>query len=227
MTYTTLLFDIDNTLLNFKESETIALKQLFETLKVPYTKEVLDYYYDVNHKLWEAHERGEINQQTILDERFGVSLSSFNLPYTGREMDQMFRTLIEENNIFMPGAMELLEAVKDDYRLGIVTNGITDTQYKRLDHANIRDWFGHIFISQELGYAKPMIEFFEIVAKEMQPFNPAETIVLGDNIKADVYGAMNAGLTGCWYNPEGKANSTDIKPDFEINNLLDFLDIIK
>ncbi|WP_252856557.1 HAD family hydrolase [Erysipelothrix rhusiopathiae] len=61
----------------------------------------------------------------------------------------------------------------------------------------------------------------------MQPFNPAETIVLGDNIKADVYGAMNAGLTGCWYNPEGKANSTDIKPDFEINNLLDFLDIIK
>ncbi|MDE8039059.1 noncanonical pyrimidine nucleotidase, YjjG family, partial [Erysipelothrix rhusiopathiae] len=70
MTYTTLLFDIDNTLLNFKESETIALKQLFETLKVPYTKEVLDYYYDVNHMLWEAHERGEINQQTILDERF-------------------------------------------------------------------------------------------------------------------------------------------------------------
>lgn len=226
MTYTTLLFDIDNTLLNFKAAETIALEKLFKTLNVPYTKEVLDTYFEVNHALWQAHERGEIDQQTILDNRFGTALAPFNLPYTGREMDQMFRTLIEENNIFMPGAMELLKAVKDDYRLGIVTNGITDTQYKRLDHANIREWFDYVFISQEIGFAKPMIEFFDVVAQTIPNFDPAQTIVLGDNIKADVYGAMNAGITGCWYNPEGLQNTSDIKPDYEIHHLIDFLKII-
>lgn len=227
MKFETILIDIDNTLLDFGAAETIAFKELLKSLNIEYSDALKAKYKTVNHQLWSDYEKGLIDSDTIKANRFAKAFADYNLDYTGVQMDAMYRENIENNNVIINNAYEMLEGLKDKFRLVIATNGIASSQYKRLDNANMRDYFEFVAVSSELGATKPSHDFYRGIETVFPDLNPETTIIVGDSLSADIQGGVNWGIKTCWFNPSNLENTTSINPDYEVHDLLEVLDIVK
>ena len=76
-----------------------------------------------------------------------------------------------------------------------------------------------MFISEDIGYDKPSIKYFELISKRIPDFNPTRALVIGDSLTSDIRGGINAGIDTCWYNPKGKKAPDDMKITYTISNL--------
>lgn len=227
MKFETILIDIDNTLLDFSASEKIAFEKLLEDLKIPYSDELKAHYKQVNHKLWSDYELGLIDSETIKEQRFAKSFQHYDLSFSGLEMDAMYRNHLEENTVVIEGAYEMLESLKPQHNLIVVTNGIASSQYKRLKNAKIDHYFDYIAVSSEIGYTKPHINFFETLVNKYPHIDKDKTLILGDSLSADIKGGNNWGIKTCWFNPSMTQKNEDIQVDFEIKNLCEVVEILK
>jgi 2-haloacid dehalogenase len=120
------------------------------------------------------------------------------------------------------GAVELLNSLQSKYQLYIITNGVSKTQYKRLHDAKLDQYFKKIFVSEDIGYQKPMKEYFEAIIQRIPNFDFKTTLIIGDSLTADILGGSQMNIDTCWFNPGMKENDTDIKPAYEIYQLCDF-----
>ncbi len=75
--YKTLLFDVDDTLLDFQKTEKVALRMLFEEKGIPLTSEVEARYKKVNKGLWDVFEKGEINRDEVVNTRFSILFKEY------------------------------------------------------------------------------------------------------------------------------------------------------
>src|SRR5690606_32564259 len=112
------------------------------------------------------------------------------------------------------------------FQLYIVTNGVPETQYKRLKNAKLDHYFKHIFVSVEIGYQKPMKEFFDYVFERIPDVKLEETLIIGDSLSSDIQGGINAGIDTCWFNRNRKQNQSPFKPTYEIHDLKELYSII-
>ena len=201
-----LLFDADQTIWDFKETERISLSLLFSSLDLQNTKETLDAYEEGNLWCWDAFEKGKITLEEL--EKLRMSLFLRNL---GRNEDEAplaaerYATFLSRNGIMLPGAREMLESLSD-YPKALVTNGIARVQRGRIEDSGIEKYFTHIFISQEMGVQKPRKEFFDVVLSTIKE-DKEECIVIGDSEKSDIQGALNSNIRSIFYSPEGKVSS--------------------
>ena len=227
MKFETILIDIDNTLLDFGAAETIAFKQLLDQLNIEYSDELKAKYKTVNHQLWSDYEKGLIDSDAIKANRFARAFDAYDLNVNGVQMDAMYRENIENNNVIIKNAYELLNGLKDSHRLIIATNGIASSQYKRLDNAKMRDYFDFVAVSSELGATKPHQTFYDGILDVFPNLNPETTLILGDSLSADIQGGTNWGIKTCWFNPNKTQNTSSLNPDYEISDLLEVLKIVK
>ncbi|WP_225429731.1 YjjG family noncanonical pyrimidine nucleotidase [Lentilactobacillus parafarraginis] len=98
MAYSTLLFDIDDTILNFDLSEKQALNKLFANLNKPLTPEIMAYYQQLNQHLWQQYERGEISRQELLDTRFTLLFKHFGEDLNGKLIEKTYRNYLAEGH---------------------------------------------------------------------------------------------------------------------------------
>ena len=87
-------------------------------------------------------------------------------------------------------------------------------------------YFSYIFISEEVGYNKPDIKFFEYVLRKIEEKDKSKILIVGDSLTSDIQGGNNCDLKTCWYNRKLENNKLSIKPDYEIKNLEELLDIL-
>lgn len=222
----TLLLDIDNTLLNFSASEKIAFEKLLDKLSIPYSDEIRSHYKKVNHALWKDYELGLIDAQTIMEQRFAQTFRGFDLGYSGLEMDEIYRSVLEENTITMDNSELLLQTLNGKVSLIVVTNGIASSQYKRLEVAEMLHYFDFVAVSSEIGYSKPDMRFFETLKSKKQSLDSSSTMIVGDSLSADIMGGINWNIKTCWFNPSKSKNESNIKPDYEIADLMDLINIL-
>lgn len=197
MKYKTVLLDIDNTLLDFSASEKIAFEKLLNDLNIEYSDELKAHYKSVNHQLWSDYEKGLINSETIKEQRFAKSFDSYELNFSGLEMDAMYRNHLEENTVIIDGAKEMLEVLSKNHNLVIVTNGIASSQYKRLENAKISQYFDYVAVSSEIGYTKPHQGFFDTLRANYPHIDRETTLIVGDSLSADIKGGINWGIDTC------------------------------
>ena len=107
----------------------------------------------------------------------------------------------------------------------IVTNGVLETQAKRLRTSGIKDYVDGVFISEEIGWQKPTVEYFDYCFSQIPGFVKEKAIIVGDSLSADMQGGINAGITTCWYNPEGK-HDRGMKIDYEVRTLAEVWEIL-
>ena len=119
----------------------------------------------------------------------------------------------------MNGAEELLENLCKKYNLYVITNGITKVQKGRIKSANLKKYFKDIFISEEIGYDKPSIEYFEHCFERIEDFKKENAVIIGDSLSSDIQGGVNAGVKTIWFNPKGEKNNSSVKPDYEVSDL--------
>ena len=219
MNYQFVLLDVDGTLLDFNACEAQAFKRGFELCGYPWSEEIYQNYHEINRMVWEIHERGEKTREEILVLRFKILFEQHGIDGEPSEFEAIYRGFLADGAFLENGALELLEKLKaSTAQVYIVTNGVLETQVKRLAMSGIDRYADQVFISEAMGWQKPKKEYFDYCFERIPGFSKERAIIVGDSLSADIQGGINAGITTCWYNPEGKV-SRSVKPDFEVRTL--------
>ena len=134
--------DIDDTLLDFGKAEAAAIKKTFERIGIPATEAVIRRYSEINDSQWALLEKGELTREQVLVRRFDILFDELGVRNVPSEMAQAsYEYLLGIGHYFVDGAQELLEALKDEYELYIVSNGTAFVQDRRLKSSGIAPYF--------------------------------------------------------------------------------------
>ena len=225
--YTDLLFDLDDTLLDFGATETQALRLLFATYNLEMTPQLEKDYKKFNQSLWKKLELGTLSRKELLEKRFSTFFKEhLALDVDGIATGKQYTSFLAQGHQQIKGAKELLQDLKKaDYQLHVVTNGNKNIQYKRLDDSHFNRFCDTIFISEEIGYQKPTKQFFEHVFNKLD-LVPNQAIITGDSLSSDIKGGINAGIDTLWYNPAQITNNSTIQPTYEIHKLEQIKEIV-
>jgi putative hydrolase of the HAD superfamily len=160
-------------------------------------------------------------------ETWNQTLSKFNINSSeiAHKLSLEFIRIRNTKHILFPETRDTLDKLKNLFKLGLITNGAPDLQWKKIDGGNLREYFDCIMISGEHGYAKPDQRLFEDALKGLKSEKSC-TIMVGDSIIKDINGARDFGLKTIWIN-RNKNEAEGITPDFEITDLSEIYDIIK
>ena len=218
----TIFWDIDGTLLNFKQVEQYALEQCFKDFHLgPCSQAAYLHFSEINQRCWERLERGELAKQDLLLLRFqdffqdlGVSVPS--LP----SINDRYLYYLGNKIIFNENSLALVKQLRGRQKQYAVTNGTALTQARKLSRSGLDQILDGIFISEQLGAEKPDPRFFQAIWRQLGSSIQKTTLIVGDSLTSDILGGINAGITTCWYNPSTVPNHTPIQPDYEIQSLL-------
>lgn len=225
--YQVLLFDLDNTIFDFETSEKRALEETMKHFEIPMALEdFIQTYHEVNKPLWAALERGEITSEAIRTLRFVHLVARLGMPIDAFEMSHFYVSRISKGIDTFPHAREVLENLAKRYQLVALTNGIVDIQTGRLNHSGFRSYFSEVVISEEIGVSKPHVEIFEAALNRIGHRDKASVLMIGDSIKADILGAISAGLDACWVNLKGLSNHEVPENIIEVNTLDQLLEVL-
>jgi len=213
------LLDSDDTLLDFTKAEHIALSKTLASMGIEPSDEMIALYSGINKRHWEMLERGELTRAQVLVKRFEALYDTLGMTGDAEATQASYEHNLSIGHYFMPGAVEMLEALYGKYKLYMVTNGNEKVQVPRLASAGIEKYFEDIFISQRVGFDKPRIEYFQRCFEKMPPFEPGEMIIIGDSLTSDIQGGINAGIHTCWYNFRNAAPRAGIEPEFVVRSL--------
>ena len=166
----TILFDLDNTLFDFTKAEGIALAKTLVHLGINPEKKVLDRYSVINTAQWKLLEQKKITRAELKIRRYKLLFEEFGFKCSPEEAAKTYEEFLSMGHYFMDGAEELLEKLCKEYNLYVITNGITKVQKGRIKSANLKKYFKDIFISEEIGYDKPSIEYFEHCFEKIEDF---------------------------------------------------------
>ena len=124
-----------------------------------------------------------------------------------------------------PDAKPCLDGLKVEYRLGLVTNGPCDLQCAKLDASGLRNYFGAVAISREVGARKPDPRIFAL-ALDRLGVTASDSVFVGDTPKTDIVGAHAAGMRVIWLNRDNSPLPDGIVPDATIHSLSELLNTL-
>lgn len=226
MNYKTILIDLDDTLLDFQKSEDVAIRTTIKTLGIEPTEDVVSAYKAINLKYWKMFERKEIEREALLIARFKEFCELLNI--TNKDFSLLNETYfhyLSSSPFEIDGADEFLNKLSEKYDIYVITNGVKRVQTIRLSLVNITKYFKKVYISEEIGYQKPSVEFFEFVLNDLNITNKEEVLIIGDSLSSDIQGGINSGIDTMWYNP--KKLKSNINYTYQIENYDEFFEIIK
>ena len=226
--YNILLFDADNTILDFDKAEEEALRRSFGECNLFFSTEVLQVYRRNNVRQWQLFEKGEIaDVNEVLSSRFIETFKELGVSADYKQVGDLYELYLHEGSYVIYNAEKVLQKLQAlNCKLYLVTNGVLSIQNSRLRASGMGKYFIERFISEEVGYPKPKKEFFNRCFDNIDEFDRGKAIIIGDSLTSDIQGGINAGIATCWYNPKHKANNTDIEPTYQIDDLQKLLEII-
>ena len=228
MNFDVLLWDIDGTLLDFLAAEKAAIKSLFAHFGLgECSDEMVERYSAINKRCWEALERGEIEKSAMLVRRFEEFFASEGIDTTvAREFNDLYQVRLGDTVVFCDNSYELVSGLRGRVRQYAVSNGTIAAQTKKLKLSGIGELMDGIFLSEQLGYEKPNIEFFNQVFDALGPVDKSEVLIVGDSLTSDIRGGNNAEILTCWYNPNHLSAGPEYRIDYEIEDLHEILKLL-
>ena len=225
-----ILWDIDNTLLDFDMAEKASMISGLKRLGIDkISEDSLEDYKKINDKYWKKLEKGEIKRKEVLLGRFEEFFDKKDIVYdqsTVEIFNDNFQKDLGINVAFHKNAKNILEKLKKNYKQYAITNGTKIAQEAKIENSGLDNILDGVFISEDLGVDKPNKEFFDIVLDQVGSKDPREYIVIGDSLTSDIKGANNAGIKCIWFNPKHKTNEKDVSIDYSIHDLAKAIDIL-
>ena len=226
MEYTTLLLDLDNTLLDFNKAEYFAIKQVLEKYGLPADDQTIKTYSAINLKYWKRFEKGEIAKSDIFENRFIDLFAILNVSRDEKAFSKDYFAALSEGYYTVDGAKEILSHLKSKgYFLVAATNGVSLTQYKRIDCSGLKPYFDAVLVSEDTGHQKPEREYFDYIVNNIPEKDKRKILIVGDSQSSDILGGINSGIDTCWYNPKGETEQ--YKSKYQIKKLEELKAILK
>ena len=215
MNWDWILFDADETLFTFDAFG--GLQRMFLDYSVTFTAEDFQDYQAINKPLWVDYQNGAISALQLQHQRFEGWSERLSVP--AGDLNAAFLNAMAEICVPLPGAVSLLNALKDKVKIGIITNGFTALQQIRLERTGLRDYFDLLVISEQVGVAKPDRKIFDYTFEQMGQPPRDRVMMVGDTAESDILGGMNAGIATCWLNAHGRSLPEGIMPTWEVTTL--------
>jgi len=224
MKYRHLFFDLDHTLWDFETNARETLLELYELNELPAKGiEDFDYFFQRyshhNERLWARYTRGFIKQDELRWKRMWFALMDFKIgdEVLSRLMSAQFLERLPFKKKLFPYTIEILDyLVARNYRLHLVTNGFEAVQHHKLRSSNLHTYFKEVITSERSNSLKPHKAIFDF-ALQQAGASAAESIMIGDNLLADIQGGADAGLDTVFVNHLGI--QPHIQPTFIVHHL--------
>ena len=212
-----LFFDLDHTIWDFDRNAEETLQELYrkydfhKLFQKESSDEFIETYTLNNHRLWNLYHHGKIDKASLRKLRFADTFSQLGVD------PDLFPTAFEEEyleicptktNLF-PNAHETLAYLQDNYHLHLISNGFKEACEKKLTHSKLYPYFQTIVISEIIGINKPDPRIFQHALQNGKA-QKEEAVMIGDNLDADVRGAMNAGIEAIFFNPLQQEKPADV-----------------
>lgn len=217
----TILWDVDGTLLDFIAAEKAAIKTLFGEFNLGQcSDEMIKRYSEINKTYWQRLERGEITKQEVLVGRFKEFFKSEGIDISVvEEFNSLYQLRLGDTIVYHDDSLEIIKSLQGRVRQYVVSNGTVEAQSKKLRLSGLGELVDGIFLSEHIGVEKPNIEFFDKVLEEIKPADRSSILIVGDSLTSDIQGGNNAGIVTCWYNPLGDKAPDKYRIDYEISDL--------
>ncbi|MEG0763241.1 MAG: YjjG family noncanonical pyrimidine nucleotidase [Oscillospiraceae bacterium] len=224
--YNCLLIDSDGTLLDFDTAEETAFYNTMQHFDLPYTQDTFLLYREINNALWASLEDGKIRQDKLLIERFRVLLDKLGEKGNAIDINKFYLDNLSLGGSTIQGADELLCELAEVATIAVVTNGIEKVQNARFKASGLDKYVDAVYVSERVGAAKPQRKMFDVALAELGVDNRKKVLVIGDSLRADVRGGINAGLDTCWCNFGNIENDTGIKPTHTVRGYEELMRVI-
>ena len=223
---TTILWDVDGTLLDFHAAEKAAVKRLFGEFGLgECTDEMVRRYSAINDIYWQRLERNEITKDRVLVGRFEQFFAGEGIdPSIAPAFNREYQHRLGDTIVYRDDSLAIVKALRGHVKQYVVSNGTVTAQTKKLRLSGLGALMDGIFLSEQIGVEKPNAGFFDRVFEVLgQQIKPG-TVIIGDSLTSDIRGGLNAGIMTCWYNPERKAAPPGYRIDWEIADLREIFD---
>lgn len=216
-----IFFDLDHTLWDFDRNSGLAFERVFlkHKLELPLT-DFLREYESINLIYWKKYREELVTKEELRRGRLTATFEIFNLKFPLQTIDSLANCYIEElpvDNHLFDDTVEVLNYLSENYKLHIITNGFEEVQHLKLQNSGIKKYFDTVTTSEEVGSKKPHPVIFETALSKACAM-PQNSIMVGDSLEADIFGAEKAGMHTLFFNCRNEMVETKY---LAISNLLE------
>lgn len=226
MTYSVLLFDLDQTILDTDTNAENALKNLELPFDFQFTDQRVLHWHHLQQQMWADLELGKLTRQELVDTRFQRYFEDFGIEVDSLALEQQFQRTFFAEHALMPHAKEVLQQLQANHQLMVISNGTRAKQERILKDSGIDIFFDQVFLAEDIGYSKPDPKFFMAVDSALPKYDRADMLVIGDSLTADIKGAVDSNIDSIWFNPH-HLQTTNNQATFEIDDLAKIPDILR
>ena len=223
--YSTILFDLDDTLLDSVESARLAFDETLGSIGISDADAYRPLFGGIKIDLWGKVETHELTPNEVKTLRFEQLVERGGLDADPLALADLYGRGLGRYGPLYPGTHEMLRAVSDVATLAIITNGIGEIQRSRLAHHDLEQYFDDVVISGEVGHSKPGSAIFDLAFERLR--NPAkdQVLMVGDSLSSDMPGAERYGIDSIWFNPNGR-DPGDVQVTYRISSLMEIPPIV-
>ena len=236
--YQTLIFDLDDTLIDNHQSVRYAFLKTLEYLNLPYNEEYFEKWKAFDKAYWHMRESGKmvIPENIVLlkdkityvrTNRFIKFFKDLNLSFDEVvKINDIYCKSLGENIVEVDGASKVLNKLKEDYEIIIATNGPRFAALDKIKKIKVANCVSTIVSAEDIGFSKPMPEFFDYMVKKSKSNDKRKMLLIGDGLTTDVLGGIKNDIDTCWFNPQMINGPADYSPTMMITNLSQLEDIL-
>ena len=231
--YKTLIFDLDDTLIDNNESVKYAFNSITKFLKIDFSEKFFEDWKLFDKTYWHIWESGKMivpdSIKTLEDKVTYLRTNRFMLFFENLKTDwnkaikinELYSKMLGVNIVEISDAKKLLQSLKSSYEIIIATNGPKDAAINKLEKTELNSYVSLIVSAEEIGYSKPMPEFFDFLLEKSENKDKSKMLLIGDSLTTDVFGGNKIGIDTCWFNPNSAPLPDEYKPTMTINKLLE------
>ena len=221
-----LFFDLDHTLWDFDKNSEFAFETIFKERDFKISlDDFLKIYIPRNQHYWKLYQINQISHEELRYFRLKDVFDALKFEVSDVIIDQIsddYINYLPEHNHLFDGAIEILDYLKPNYKLHIITNGFASVQTKKLNNSKIGHYFDTITNSEMAGVKKPHPTIFDF-ALSLANALKEESLMIGDSYEADIIGAQEAGIEAIFFNEQNFEVDNSV---LQINHLLDLKNIL-
>ncbi len=227
--YKHIFFDLDRTIWDFETNSNEKFRKIYDhydlsSKGIPSWEEFRKRFANHNEMLWDLYRQGKIKKERLSIQRFDLTLQDFGIhdPGMASSIAHEYLTIRNEDVYLFPDAIDVLDYLYEKYVLHLITNGFEEVQVRKVNISGLDRFFKTFTTSEEAGVKKPDPGIFVYALKKANA-DPAESIMIGDDLEVDILGAKEIPMDQVYFNDKEKTHHEKVK--YEIRELRELKEI--
>jgi len=199
-----IFFDLDHTLWDFEVNSEKAYALCFEEHNIEADfNEFMTQYRPINLAYWKMYREEKVSKSDLKYGRLKDAFDAIKYSLSDNLLSQLaedYLNHLPKFNQLFEGTFEVLDYLVEKYTLHIITNGFKEIQSHKMKQSGLEKYFDQFITSESVGVNKPNPRVFHYALEKADAF-AHESIMIGDNLEADIQGALNVGIAAIHFNP--------------------------